>query len=353
MVVRLALENAASAATLLLLSEATLTEVKEEAAAGRHRYLIDCQEGTVNLITFAGSSNPSLANRIAEELGVGLGQRMIGRTPDGELQVDLKTNVRACDVFLVQSTGLPADRNLMELFFLADASRRAGASHVTAVTPYFGYARQDSNGHGRGALGGRLIADLLRSSGVGRVIAIDLHNRSFESAFGIALEHLSCANLFLSAISDQTRDSVVLAPDMGAFRLAEYYASALNLPLAIVAKTRVSGEEVIAQSLIGDVRGKRLIVVDDMIITGATVEAAIKKAIAAGAIPEATVVATHGVLVESALNHLAALPVKRYLLSDSLELPFETTLPIQRVSLAPLLAKVIRRLHGGEQLDDW
>jgi ribose-phosphate pyrophosphokinase len=306
----------------------------------------------VNLAIFAGSSNVPLADGIAGALGIRLGRRLLARSPDEELQVEIQETVRAVDVFLVQPTGPPLDRNLMELFFLADACRRAGANHITAITPYFGYARQDRSPSGQRAVGARLIPDLVRSAGIGRVVAVDLHTASVESAFGVALEHLSIAPLFLRAIEGIPGDSVVVAPDLGAFRLAEHYARALNLPLAIVAKVRVSDEEVIAQNLIGEVRGRKPLIVDDMIITGSTIAAALNKVIAAGAIADATVIASHGLFVGSAAKRLAALPVTRLLVSDSLELPSEVKLPIERIGLAPLLSQVVSRLHAGEPLGD-
>lgn len=301
----------------------------------------------MDLAIFAGSNNAPLAEAVAAVLGTPLRQRVLERSPDGELHVEIRENVRACDVFLVQPTGPPLDRNIMELFFLADACRRSGANHITAITPYFGYARQDRNSSGQQAVGARLIPDLLRTAGIGRVVAVDLHTTSVESAFGIGLEHLSAFPLFQAAIGRPSSDSVVVAPDLGAFRLAERYARTLNLPLAIVAKVRVSGAEVIAQNLIGDVRGRKPLIVDDMIITGATVEAALNAVIAAGATAEATVVATHGLLVGRAIERLRKLPITRILLSDSVELPSSSGLPVEPIGLGPLLGQVVSSLHAG------
>jgi ribose-phosphate pyrophosphokinase len=306
----------------------------------------------VDLAIFAGSNNASLAEAVAAALRVPLRQRLLERSPDGELHVEIRENVRACDVFLVQPTGPPLDRNIMELLFLADACRRSGANHITAITPYFGYARQDRNSSGQQAVGARLIPDLLRTAGIGRVVAVDLHTTSVESAFGIALEHLSAFGLFQAALGRPSPDSVVVAPDLGAFRLAERYAHALGLPLAIIAKMRVSGEEVIAQSIIGDVRGRKPLIVDDMIISGATVEAALNKVIAAGASADATIVATHGLLVGPAIQRLKNLPISRILVSDSVELPSDSGLPIEPITLGPLLGQVVSRLHAGESLSD-
>ena len=305
----------------------------------------------VDTVIVSGSGNVPLATAIAKALALPLGKRTLTRTPDGELHVEIQ-NVRARDVFLVQPTGPPLDQNLMELFFLADACRRSGANHITAIVPYFGYARQDRSASGQQAIGARLIADLLRIAGVGRLVVVDLHTPSLESAFGIGLEHFSAIGLFCDAIAPPPADGVLVAPDMGALRLAERYARILNLPIAIIAKVRITAEQVVARSLIGDVRGKTPIIVDDMIITGGTIEAALNAVVAAGAIPSATVVATHGLFVGSSGARLAALPIKRLLVTDSVQLPAELKLPIEVISLAPMLAQVITRLHAGEPVSD-
>ena len=306
----------------------------------------------MDLAIFSGSGNIALATAVADQLGVTLGRRLLARSPDGELRVEIQENVRVCDVWLVQPTGPPVDKNLMELLFLADACRRSGANHVTAVVPYFGYARQDRSASGQQALGARLIADLLRMAGVGRIVAVDLHSTSIESAFSVVLEHLSAVGLLCNAIASPASDSVLVAADMAALRLAERYARVLNLPIAIVAKVRVSDEKVVARSLIGDVRGRKPLIVDDIIITGGTIEAAVNAVVAAGAIPSATVVATHGLFVGPAAERLAALPITRLLVTDSVEISSGLKLPIEVISLAPLLAQVISRLHAGEPLGD-
>ena len=306
----------------------------------------------MDLAIFCGSSNIPLATAIASRLGIPLGRRLIARSPDEELHVEIQENVRARDVFLVQPTGPPLDRNLMELLFLTDACRRAGANHVTAIIPHFGYSRQDRSASRQQALGARLIADVLRTAGVGRVVAVDLHSASIESAFGVAMEHLSAVRMFCDALSPRPQNSVLIAPDMGALKLAERYARMLSLPIAIVAKVRVSAEEVVARSLIGDVRGRTPVIVDDIIITGGTIEAAVKFVVEAGATPQAIVIATHGLFVGSAAERLAALPIARLLVTDSVEISPGLKLPIEVISLAPTLAEVISRLHAGESLGD-
>jgi ribose-phosphate pyrophosphokinase len=306
----------------------------------------------VDLAIFSGLGNVALARAIASRLGVPLGRRLIARSPDEELHVEIQENVLARDVFLVQPTGPPLDRNLMELLFLSDACRRAGANHVTAVIPHFGYSRQDRSASGHQALGARLVADLLRTAGVGRVVAVDLHTTSIESAFGMALEHLSAVGMLCDALGPLPSDGVLVAPDMGALKMAERYARVLRLPIAIVAKVRVSAEEVVARSMIGDVQGRTPIIVDDMIITGGTIEAAVKLVVAAGAVANAIVVATHGLFVGSAGERLAALPIARVLVTDSVEIAPALKLPIEVISLAPMLAQIISRLYAGRPLGE-
>ncbi len=302
-------------------------------------------------IILSGTANLPLATAIAKELALPLGKSTLTRSPDGELRVEVQ-NVRARDVFLVQPTGAPPDRNLIELFFLADACRRSGANHVTAIIPYFGYARQDRAGNGQKAIGARLIADLLRAAGIGRVVAVDLHSRSLESAFAIGLEHLTAVGLLCEALASPPTDGILVAADMAALGLAESYARILNLPIAIIAKVRLSDEEVVARNLIGDVRGRRPIIIDDIIITGRTIEAALKAVVAAGAISNATVVSSHGLFVDSASERLGALPIDRLLVTDSVPIPTTLKSPVKVISLAPLLAQAVSRLHAGEPLDD-
>jgi len=263
----------------------------------------------VDLAIISGSNNIALAHAIANIVGVPLGQLVIDRSPDGELRVEIQENLRACDVFLVQPTGPPLDASLMELFFLADACRRSGANHITAITPYFGYARQERSFSRSRAVGGPLVADLLRSAGIGRVVAVDLHRTPPENSFGVTFEPLRTVELFCRALGPVDPNTVAVSADMGAFRVAEQYGRTLKLPIAIVAKVRVSDQEVIARSLIGDVKGRTPLIIDDMIITGGTIEAALKAVVNAGAHPESRVVATHGLFAGSAAERLGALPI--------------------------------------------
>lgn len=307
----------------------------------------------MQLIMFTGSANVPLAAAVAEQLGVPLGSRFVHRFPDGELHVELQESVRGHDVYLIQSTSPPVEAHLLELWFLADACRRAGAAHLTALVPYFGYARQDRRASGREAVGARLIADLFAASGLQRLVAVDLHSAPLEGFFSIPVEHLSAVPRLAEAVRPLIpANAVVVAPDLGAVKLAERYARCLHLPMAIVDKERLTGEQVRVRRVVGRVEGCPVLVVDDMISTGGTVQAAIQALLAAGCAPEVTVAVSHALLVGPAVERLRALPVRRLLATDSVAAPAQLPVPVHGVSLAPLLAEAIQRLHYQQSLGD-
>jgi ribose-phosphate pyrophosphokinase len=308
----------------------------------------------MSLKILAGSGNPALAKSISGKLGVKLTQRILERFPDGELHIELEESVRGQEVYLVQPTCPPVDEHLLELLLLADACRRAGAIHLTAVIPYFGYARQDRRAHGREPLSARLIADLLVSSGIQRLVAVDLHSQGVESAFAIPVEHVSAVPLLAEAVRFLvSRNAVIVSPDLGAVKMAERYARILDLPVAIIHKTRISGAEVSVQRIVGDVRDKQVLVVDDMISTGETIEKAIKALLEAGCSPSGIkVAASHPLLVGPAAERLGKLPIERLYVSDSVPTPEQFPVPIQVSSVASLLAAMIQRLHKQESIGD-
>ena len=303
---------------------------------------------------FAGSANARLAEAIAAELGTSQGALDIDRFPDGELHVEIKQSVRGHDVYLIQPTSPPVERNLLELLMLADAAHRAGAARLTAVIPYLGYARQDRRVLGREAVGARLIAELLAAGGLlQRIVAVDVHSPAIEGFFGVPLEHLSVVPLLVESVRNYvTENCVIVAPDLGAAKLAERFARPLGLPVAIVHKSRLSGSEVSVQRVTGDILGRTPIIVDDMISTGGTVEAAIEVLLSGGCKPEITVVASHGLFVGPALKRLSVGPIKRIVITDSVRTPEGLELPLEVVSLAPLLARAVDCLHNDRSLGD-
>lgn len=308
----------------------------------------------MELTVVEGSSNAPLATAVREALGLAKAGCVVQRFPDGELQAEVTANARGHDVYIVQGTHPPVGEHLLELLLLADTYRRAGAGRVTAISPYLGYTRQDRRSRGRESLGARLMADLLQAGRLDRLVTVDLHAPAVEGCFAMPVEHLTAVPLLAQAArpADGT-DAVVVSPDLGAVKMAERYAGHLGMPLVLVHKQRVSGSAVQAHGLVGDVRGKSLIVVDDMISTAGTVEAATNAAIEAGALPGPTVVATHGLLVGPAIERLSKLRPSRVVTSDSVPAPATPPpFPLQRPSLAPLLAETVRRLHEGKAILD-
>lgn len=309
--------------------------------------MLDLWSMTLTVIT--GSANPSLAESVAHVLGVMPCRRGLQRFADGELHVEIEQSVRGHDVYIVQPTSQPPDEHLMELLFLADACRRAGASRLTAVVPYFGYARQDRRASGREAVGAAAVAAMIEGAGFSRVVALDLHAPEIEGFFRIPVEHLSATKLLAEAVQ-ATNDAVIVAPDLGAVKLAERYQATLNLPVTVIHKTRVSGSEVTLRSIIGEVKGRAPIVVDDMITTGGTVEAAVKGLLEAGCKADVSVVATHALFVGAAVARLQRLPIRQLIATDSVETAGELPVHFQVVNVAPLIADAIGRLHHDQSL---
>jgi ribose-phosphate pyrophosphokinase len=303
----------------------------------------------VTLSVIAGSANVPLTTSVCAALGVKPCERSVNRFEDGELHVEIDESIRGHDVYLVQPTSPPVDEHVMELLLLADACRRAGAARLTAVVPYFGYARQDRRATGREAVGARVVAGLIEAAGFARVAAIDLHAPEIEGFFRIPLEHLSAATRLAAAIPTAS-DMVIVAPDLGAVKLAERYQASLHLPVAVLHKRRLSGAHVSVRSVIGDVKDRTPLIVDDMITTGATIEAAVKGLLDAGCRPEVSVVATHALFVGPAVSRLGALPIRQLIGTNTVDVSTELPSAFQVVNVAPMLADVIARLNRDQSL---
>jgi ribose-phosphate pyrophosphokinase len=292
----------------------------------------------------AGSSHPALAAALAKQLGVSLGHCEIERFPDGESQIEINCDVRGHQVFVLQTLNAPVGENLLELSLLSDALHRGGAKSVTAVIPYLGYARQDRRELGREPLGARVIAELLSAGRIDRLVCLDLHSRAVEGCFPQPLEHASAIEALTAQLADLPRPAVVVSPDLGAVKRAEVYARALDLPVAIIHKQRLTGADVAARGIVGEVKGLYPLVVDDIISTGGTMAASIQAVLDAGALPQVTIAATHGLFVGQALERLAKLPLRRVLITDSVSPLQGSAFPLHVVSAAPVLAGVIQRL---------
>jgi ribose-phosphate pyrophosphokinase len=300
----------------------------------------------------AGNASASLAAAMATILGVPLLGRVLERFPDGEIHVRLHEELRDADTYVVQSTGPPPQEHLTELLLLADAAHRAGAARITAVVPYLAYARQDRRTALGDPVGLRVVADLLRASHVDRLVVVDPHTPALESIVSVPVETISAVPVLAEALRQHVDAAAVLvAPDLGAAKVVDRYADLLDLEVAIVRKTRVSGEEVTAGAVVGDVEGRRPIIVDDMISTGGTIVSAAGALRRAGALGPIVVAATHGLLVGPAPGRLRELPLHVLLTTDSVAVP-ATDLPIEIVGLADRLAEVVRRLHQGHPLDE-
>ena len=304
------------------------------------------------MAVLAGPASVRLGSEVSELLQAQALTYDCQRFPDGETQVDLRTSVRGRDVYLLQSTSPPVDQHLIELLLLADACRRAGAARLTGVLPYFGYARQERRTDRR-SLGARVAANIVATGGFDRLMLIDAHTPAIEGFFDMPIDHLTAVPLLAEAAQRRLGDvPVVVAPDFGAVKLAREYGRLLQAPIAFVHKTRLSGHEVEAHSVIGDVRQRTPLIVDDMLSTGGTVEAAIGALRQAGAREPITVVVTHALLVGTARQLLRRLPIAHLIVGNTVAVENTHDLPVEVTSVAPLIATAIRRNHYDESLAD-
>ena len=304
---------------------------------------------------FAGTANPELTTAIAEELGVALSPCTVERFPDGELSVHLDESVRGNEVFIVQPTSPPVNDNLVELLVFADACRRAAADRVTAVVPYFGYARSDKRQGLRRPITASAVADWMRSAGIGHLLTVDVHTPQLEGFFRIPVDDLTAVPLLSRSLRPEiTGDAVVVTPDVGGVRRATEYATRLGLPVAVCHKRRASATEVTVTDITGDVRDRACVIVDDMITTGGTI-AEVTDIMARDLVcarPDITVAATHGVFVEGAHARLTEAGVHRVFVTDTVAIAERDWPPLQVVSAAPLIAAAMRRVIANGSLAD-
>jgi ribose-phosphate pyrophosphokinase len=306
------------------------------------------------LKVFSGRANIPLAEKIATCLGDTLGRITLANFPDGEVSVRIEEDVRGRDIFLVQSTCPPVNDSLMELLVMMDSFKRASAARITAVLPYYGYARQDRKDQGRVPITAKLVANLITEAGADRVLALDLHAAQIQGFFDIPVDHLHAIPVicdYVRSLNIPSRDLVVLSPDEGAVKRALTYQKRLNSPIAIVDKRRSSATETQAANLIGaSLDGKVAMIFDDMISTAGTVVNAAGVAHRNGA-REIYICATHGVLCGPAIGRLRDAPVRQVVVTDSIPLPPNKQLPnIKVLSIATLLADAIRRIHYNESV---
>jgi len=299
---------------------------------------------------FAGNSNPSLAHSLSNLLGVPLGHSRISRFADGEIQIEIQESVRGQDVFLVQSTCPPSNENYMELFILIDAIKRASPSSITAVIPYYGYARQDRKVAPRAPITAKLMADLLTTSGINRMVSIDLHAGQIQGFFNVPVDHLYA----IPTLSRHWREKygigsqfVVVSPDAGGVERARAFAKRIECSMAIIDKRRTNPNEAKAFHLIGDVKGKTAVIVDDIIDTAGTLTQGVDILHQNGA-ERVLAIATHPVLSGPAISRLVESRLEKILVTDTIPLSqgAKDCGKIEVISIAPVLAEAIQRIHG-------
>ncbi|OYZ23316.1 MAG: phosphoribosylpyrophosphate synthetase [Bdellovibrio sp. 28-41-41] len=307
-----------------------------------------------NLKIFSGNSNIELARKVALEAGVALGQSKISSFADGEIQVEIQESVRGCHVFLIQSTCPPVNQNYMELFIMLDAIKRASAAHITAVIPYFGYARQDRKVAPRAPISAKCMADLLTSAGADRVVCLDLHAAQIQGFFNVPVDHLfaipTLARTFREKYGSGS-DFVVVSPDAGGVERARAFAKRIDSTMAIIDKRRTSPNEAKALNLIGEVKDKTAIIVDDMVDTAGTLTQGVDVILKHGA-KRVLALGTHPVLSGPAIQRLTDSPIEKLIVSDTIPLTeaAKNSGKIEVISMAPVLAEAIKRIYGNDSV---
>jgi ribose-phosphate pyrophosphokinase len=300
---------------------------------------------------FCGRANTALGERIAQELGTKLGDLYIADFPDGEIDIKVNEDVRGRDVFVVQPTCPPVNQSIVELLLMIDCLRRASADRITAVIPYFGYARKDRKDEGRVPISAKVMANVITEAGADRVMSVDLHAAQIQGFFDIPVDHLYAKPVLLSHFRKlNLPNPVVVSPDVGGVKMARAYSKDLNADLAIVDKRRVSSTQTVVEAVIGDVEGKSVLIVDDMISTGGSVAEAVRIVKKFGA-KKVFVGATHAVLCGPARERLAHSGAEQIFLTDTIPCPNPPD-NVKIVSIAPLLAQAILRIHRSQSVSD-
>ena len=301
---------------------------------------------------FSGRSNPTLSKGIVEHLGLDLGKVTIRTFSDGELWVKFEENIRGNDVFIIQSTCGPAE-NLIELFLLLDAAVRASASRVTAVIPYFGYARQDRKDQPRVPISSRVMVDIITATGADRIISMDLHSTQIQGFASIPFDHIYSRMVLLDTLKSLNLDPencAVLAPDVGSAAMGQSYAKRLGFHFALIDKRRYAPNKAEVSHLIGELKGKNVLIIDDMIDTaGTSVNAA--NAVTEQGAKSVTAVATHGLLSDPAIQRLKDSPIQKIILTDTIHIPKEKHLDnMEIITVSNVFGDAINRIHNGESV---
>jgi len=301
---------------------------------------------------FSGSSNPALASAVCKHLRIPIGGVRIERFPDGEKVIRVEDDVRGRDCFIIQSTCEPVDENLVELLIFLDCLRRASAQRITAVIPYFGYARQDRKAESRVPITAKLVANIIVTAGANRVLAIDLHAQQLQGFFDIPVDHLTGEFVLSKYFRDRKISNLtIVSPDVGNMKIASRYTAHLGGELAIVHKKRISGREVEAHEIIGEVKGKNILMCDDIIATAGTVCSAAELVKQRGA-KKIYIGATHGVFAGQALEQLKKAPIDEIVVTDTIPLgeKAQEVSNIKVLSVSSMLGEAIKRIHRNESV---
>ena len=302
------------------------------------------------LLVFSGTANPGLGAKVTKFLGLDAGKIDINRFPDGEIDMKILEDVRGADVYVIQSTCPPVNENLMELLITIDCLRRASAERITAVIPYFGYARQDRKAEGRVPISAKLVANIITAAGATRALAVDLHAAQLQGFFDIPMDHLYAAPVLVEYFRRlNLKDLTIVSPDVGGIKMARAYAKRLNADLAIVDKRRSGPTETEVMHIIGDVEGRNVILVDDMISTATSITEAAKHCRKKGA-KDIYICGTHAVLAGKAVEKLQKAPVKEVVVTDTIPLDGKEFSNLRVLSIANLLGEAIRRIHHSESI---
>ena len=300
---------------------------------------------------FSGNANPELAKKISRFLKVELGDATVTTFSEGEIRVKINEDVRGRDVFLLQPTCPPTNNNLMELLIMIDAMKRASARRITAVIPYYGYARQDRKDQPRVPITAKLVANLLESAGADRILTMDLHASQIQGFFDVPMDHLFAVNTVVDYFAKKKMKNVVVAsPDVGGIKMARAYAKRMNAHLAIVDKRRIDDQHTETMRILGEVKGKNILIVDDLVATASSICEAASALKKAGALKIFAAV-THPILSGPAIERIKKSSIEEFIISDSVPLDASKKDPVFRVlSVAPLLAEAIRRIHQEESV---
>jgi ribose-phosphate pyrophosphokinase len=300
---------------------------------------------------FSGTANEPLARAICKYIGIELGKCNISPFPDGETFVKVEENVRGEDVFIVQSTCPPTNHNLMEMFIMIDAVRRASAARITAVLPFYGYARQDRKDQPRVPITAKLVANLLVASGANRILTVDLHAQQIQGFFDIPVDHLYAAPVMYEYLRKKhLSDLVVVSPDVGGLKMAHAYSQTLEAGLAIVAKRRKSATEVESMAVIGDIKGKNILIVDDLTETAGTLTAAATLLKKKGA-KRILACVSHAILNDVGIERLRKSVIDELITTDTVQRPAIDGVKIVTLSVAGLLGEAIKRIHTNSSVN--